>query len=179
MDCACQNPLSMDFSRQEYWNELLFSPPGYLLDPGIKPTSLSLSLFFFFCILFYLFFYFLTLLYCIGFAIYQHESWIKPTSLTSLASSKKIININSYCCSVTQLCPTLCDPMECSMPVFLVLHHLPELAQTHVHWVSEPIQPSHPLSSPSPPALNLSQHQGLFKWVGSLHQVAEVLELQL
>ena len=58
-------------------------------------------------------------------------------------------------------------------------HHLPELAQTHVHWVSDAVQPSHPLSSPSPHALNLSQHQGLFKWVGSSHQVAKVLEFQL
>ena len=65
------------------------------------------------------------------------------------------------------------------MKGFLVLHHLPELAQTHVDWVSDAIQAPHPLSSPSPPALNLSQHQGLFQWVGSSHQVAEVLEFQL
>ena len=63
-------------------------------------------------------------------------------------------------------------------PGFPVLHHLPECAQTHVHWVSDAIQPSHPLSSPSH-AFNLSQHQGLFQWVSSLHQVAKVLELQL
>ena len=67
--------------------------------------------------------------------------------------------------SVAQLCPTLCDPMDCSMPVFPVHHQLPELTQTHVHWVGDAIQPSYPLSSPSPPAFNLSQHQGLFKWV--------------
>ena len=66
------------------------------------------------------------------------------------------------CCSVTQLYLTLCDPMDCSTPGFPVLHHLLELAQTHVHWVGDTIQPSHPLSSPSPPAFNLSQHQGLF-----------------
>ena len=60
-----------------------------------------------------------------------------------------------------------------------VLHHLLQLAQTHVHWVSDAIQPSHPLSSPSPSAFNLSQHQGLFQWVSSLHQVAKVLEFQL
>ena len=65
--------------------------------------------------------------------------------------------------SVTQSCPTLCDPMDCSMPGFPVHHQLPELAQTHIHLVSDAIHPSHPLSSPSPPALNLSQHQGLFK----------------
>ena len=65
--------------------------------------------------------------------------------------------------------------MDCSMPGFPVLYHLPELAQTHVHCVGDAIQPSHPLSSPSPPALNLSQHQGLFQWVSSLHHVAKVL----
>ena len=67
------------------------------------------------------------------------------------------------CCLVSQSCLTLCDPTNCSTPVFPALHHLPELAQTHVHQVGEAIQPSHPLSSPSPPALNLSQHQGLFQ----------------
>ena len=82
------------------------------------------------------------------------------------------------CCSVTQQCPILCDPMDCSTPVFPVLHHLPKFAQTHVHWVGDAIQPSHPPLSPSPPAFNLSQDQGLFQWVSSLHQVAKVLELQ-
>ena len=71
-----------------------------------------------------------------------------------------------------------CDPTDCSTPGFPVLHHLLELAQTHVHWVSDAIQLGHPLSSPSP-AFNLSQHQGLFQWVSSLHQVAKVLEVQL
>ena len=76
--------------------------------------------------------------------------------------------------SVAQLCPTLCDPMNSRAPSLPVLHQLPESTQTHVCWVSDAIQPSHPLSSPFPPALNLSQHQGLFKWVSSLHQVAKV-----
>ena len=67
---------------------------------------------------------------------------------------------HSVCHSVAQSCPTLCDPMDCSTPGFSVLHQLPELAQTHVHWVSDAIQPFHPLSSPSPPAFSLSQHQG-------------------
>ena len=80
--------------------------------------------------------------------------------------------------SVTQSCLTLCDPMDCSMSGFPVLHHLLESAQTHVHWVGDAIQPSHPLSSPYPPAFNLSQHQGLFKWVSLSHQVAKVLEFQ-
>ena len=69
------------------------------------------------------------------------------------------------CCSVAKSCPTLCDPMGCSMPVFSVLHSLLEIAQTYVHWVSDAIQPSHPLSSPSPPAFNFSQNQGLFQWL--------------
>ena len=82
------------------------------------------------------------------------------------------------CCSVTQLCPTLCDPMNCSMPAFLFCYHLLEFTQTHVHWVSNAIQPSHPLLFPSP-AFNLSQHQGLFQWVSYSHHVAKVLEFQL
>ena len=81
--------------------------------------------------------------------------------------------------SVTQSCPTLCNPMNCSMPGLPVHHQLPESTQTHFHEVHDTIQPSHPLSSPSPPALNLSQHQGFFKWVSSSHQVAKVLEFQL
>ena len=81
--------------------------------------------------------------------------------------------------SVAQLCPTLCDPMGCSMPSFPVHHQLPELAQTHVHWIGDAIQPSHPLSSPSPPAFNIGQHQGLFQRVSSSHQVAKILEFQL
>ena len=82
-------------------------------------------------------------------------------------------------CSVTQSCLALCNPMNYSKLGFPVLHHLPELAQTHVCWVSDATQPSHPLSSPSLPAFNLFQHQGLFQRVSSLHQVAKVLELQL
>ena len=81
--------------------------------------------------------------------------------------------------SVIQLCPTLCNPIDCSMPGFSVYHQLLELTQTHVHQVSDAIQPSHPLSSPSTPAFNLSRYQGLFQWVSSLHQLAKVLEFQL
>ena len=82
--------------------------------------------------------------------------------------------------SVSQSCPTLCDPINRSTPGLPVHHRLPELTETHVHWVSDAIQPSHPLLSPSPPpAFNLSQHQGLFQWVSSSHQVAKVLEFQL
>ena len=81
--------------------------------------------------------------------------------------------------SVSQSCPTLCDPMDCSMPGFSVYHQLPELTQTHVHWIGDTIQPSLPLLSPSLPAFNLYQHQGLFQWVSSSHQVAKVLVFQL
>ena len=81
-------------------------------------------------------------------------------------------------CPVAKPCSILCDPMDCSAPGFPILHYLLEFAQTHIHGVSDAVQPSHPLSSPSPPTLNLSQHQGLFQWVGSLHLVAKVLELQ-
>ena len=81
--------------------------------------------------------------------------------------------------SFTQLCLTFCDPMDCSTPGFPVHYQLPELAKTHVYWVGDAIQSSHPLLSPSPPVFNLSQHQGLFQWVSSSHQVAKVLGLQL
>ena len=80
---------------------------------------------------------------------------------------------------VVQSCPTLCDPMNQSTPGLPVHHQLPEITQTHVHWVSDAIQPSHSLSSPSPPAPNPSQHQSLFQWVNSLHEVAKLLEFQL
>ena len=82
-------------------------------------------------------------------------------------------------CSVTQSCPTLCDPMDFSRPGFPVHHQFLEIAQTHVHWDSDAIRPSHPVSPPSPPAYNMSQHQGLFQWVSSSHQVAKILEFQL
>ena len=92
---------------------------------------------------------------------------------------KRFFNkVNCCCCLVVKLYVTLCDSINCSMPGFPVLHYLPEFAQTHVHWVGDAIQPSQPLSSPSPPAFNLSQHQGLFQRVSSLHQVAKVLESQ-
>ena len=81
--------------------------------------------------------------------------------------------------SVAESCMTLCYPMDCSMPGFHVHHQLPELTQIHVHRISDAIQPPHPLSSPSPPTFNLSQHQGLFQWVSSSHEVAKVLEFQL
>ena len=80
---------------------------------------------------------------------------------------------------VTQSCPTLCDTMNCSMLGLPVHHQLPELTQTHVHWIDDAIQPSYPLSFPCPPTFNHSQNQGLFKWINSSHQVAKGLEFQL
>ena len=91
-----------------------------------------------------------------------------------------IPHICLLCCSVTKSCPVLCDPHGLQHTLgSSVLQCLPEFAQTRIHWVGDAIQPSHSLSSPSPPAFNLSQHQGLFQWVSSSHQVAKVLELQL
>ena len=88
-------------------------------------------------------------------------------------------NISVQFSSVTQSCPTLCDPMNRNTPGLPVHHQLLEFTQTHVHRVSDAIQPSHPLSSPSPPAPNPSQHQSLFQWVNSSQEVAKVLEFQL
>ena len=81
--------------------------------------------------------------------------------------------------SVAQSCLTLCNPVNCSTPGLSVHHQLPEFPQTHVHWVGDAIQPSYLWSSPSPPAFNLSQHQDLFQWISSSHQVAKVVELPL
>ena len=104
-----------------------------------------------------------------------------PGDTSWLPNSGSQRNLHSWShqfSSVTQSCLTLCDPMDCSTSGFPVLHQLLEIAQTHPNWVGDAIQSSHPLSSPSPPAFNLSQCQGLFQWVSSLHQVAKVLELQ-
>ena len=102
--------------------------------------------------------------------------WLKTlVKNTSEKPDKFFSSVNS----VTQSFLTLCDPMDCRTPGFPVQHQLLELAQTHVHWVSDAIQPSHSLSSLSPPPFNHSQHQGLFQWVGTSHQVVKELECQL
>ena len=109
------------------------------------------------------------------------ERWILTLPFGNL-HSKQYAKINKYSVqfhSVTQSCLTLCDPMNRSMPGLPVHHQLLEITQTHVHRVGDGIQPPHPLLSPSPPAPNPSQHQGLFKWVSSLHEVAKELEFQL
>ena len=97
----------------------------------------------------------------------EGKGWLK-TQFSSVQSS-----------SVAQSCPTLCDPMNRSMPGLPVHHHLPEFTQTHVHRVRDAIQPSHPLLSPSPSAPNPSQHQSVFQWVNSSHEVAKVLGFHL
>ena len=107
-------------------------------------------------------------------------SFLYSPTLTSIHDYWKNHSFDSVqFTSVAQLCLTLCDPMNCSMPGLPVHQVLLEFTKTHAHWVSDAIQPSHPLLSRSPPALYLSQHQDLFKWVSSSHQVAKVLEFQL
>ena len=106
--------------------------------------------------------------------------WAVGYFLSSLDSKLSFFGLDSVqFSSVTQLCPTLCDPMNYSTPGLPVHHQLPEFTQTHIHRVGDAIQPSHPLSSPSPPAANPSQHQSLFQLVNSSHEVAKVLEFQL
>ena len=96
-----------------------------------------------------------------------------------LSPEKKVKVVSVQFSSVAQLCPALCDPVNHSTPGLPVHHQLREFTQTHVHQVGDAIQPSHPLLSPSPPAPNLSHHQGLFQWVNTSHEVAKVLEFQL
>ena len=117
-----------------------------------------------------------TLISCIGRQILYH--WVSWE-----------VSSMGICCSVDMSCLTICDPIDCSIPHHLLesedvphhtgLHHLLEFAQVHVRWIGDAIQPSHPLSSSAPSAINLSQHHGLFQWVSSSHQVTKVMELQL
>ena len=106
-------------------------------------------------------------------SITRFQEWI--TILLTLTILLKV-QFSSF---QSQSCPTLCSPMNSSTPGLSTHHQLPEFTQTHVHQVGDAIQPSHPLSSHSPPAPNPSQHQSLFQWVSSSHQVAKVLEFQL
>ena len=118
--------------------------------------------------------------------LYIQEAWCTTVHVVAdlymrLNNNKKIMQIRKKVqfSSVSQSCPTLCNPMNCSTPGLPVHDKLPEFTQTHAHRVSDAIQPSHPLSSPSPPALNPSQNQGLFHRVNTSHEVAKVLEFQL
>ena len=107
---------------------------------------------------------------------WPQKDWLDPRDREMLEG---LIAISVQFSSATHSCPTVYNPMNRSMPGLPVHHQLPEFTQTRVHRVGDAIQPSHPLSSPSPPAPNPSQHQGLFQWVSSSHEVAKVLELQL
>ena len=100
----------------------------------------------------------------------KNMKWECPYSWRGTSFRTGTNALGRSCYSVAKLCRTLCDPMNCSLPGFPVLHYLPEFAQTHVHWVGDAIHPSHPLLPPSPSAFTLSEHQALFQWVGSLHQ---------
>ena len=121
--------------------------------------------------------------------LYYSPGHLSPAILDSNYLCTCLIALTSLYCldlcssvqfsSVPQLCLTLCEPIDCSMPGLPVHHRLLEFTQAHVHWVRDAIWPSHPLSSPSPLVFNFSQHQGLFKWDSSSNQVAKVLEFQL
>ena len=110
------------------------------------------------------------------------RTWKQPRcqQMNEWMNTEIVVHIHNIQFSlVAQLCLTHCNPINCSTPGLPVHHQLQEFTETHVHRVSDAIQPSHPLSSPSPPALNPSQHQGLFQWLNYLHEVAKVLEFQL
>ena len=111
--------------------------------------------------------------------IWQLRVLFSHISSSLRAFTTLLVNVYFQFSSVAQSCLTLWGPMNCSKPGLPVHHKLPESTQTYVHWVSDAIQPSHPLSSPSPPAPKPSQHQGVFQWVNSSHEVAKVLEFQL
>ena len=121
---------------------------------------------------------------CYGLSFFLIFSLKLTLSLSTFTLTKRLFIVPlhflplEWSSSLARSYPTLCDHMDCNTPGFRVHHQLLELAKTHVHRVRDAIQPSHPLLSPSP-AFNLSQHQGLFQWVSSLHQVVKVLELQL
>ena len=191
-------PLFMRFSGEEYWSGLPLPSPEDLPDPGIKlvlPGLLHWRWILYHwdiredrfdsyllavrCFLYYFsLFTFkvkdssLSWCFCGGW-----RRWWKWMVLNT-ASHHAVRSGNQFS-SVAQLYPTLCDPMNHSMTGLPVHHWLPESTQNHTHWLGDAILPSHPLLSPSPPALNLYQHQGLFQWVSSLHQVAKILEFQL
>ena len=110
------------------------------------------------------------------FLLYRFKLYRFIINLISAFLNLSLNWTNSVFSSVTQLCPTLCNPMNPSTPGLPVHHQLPEFTQTHFHRVGDAIQPSHPLSSPCPPAPNPSQHQSLFQWVNFLRVVAKVLE---
>ena len=178
-----QAPLSMEFSRPEHWSGLPFPSPGIFLTQDSTLGLLHCSRFFAdWATHIYLPWNPRTILLLFVFWLASRHvgSYFPDQGLNPHPLCWKCGVLSTGCCfSVAQLGLTLCDLIDCSIPGFPVPHHLPEFAQVHVHWIGDAIQPCHFLSSPSPPAFNLSQHQGLFQWVSSSHQVAKVLELQL
>ena len=116
--------------------------------------------------------------YILHVSAFEFENWFESLGQETVVYSSLSIRSDQIR-SVAQSCPILCDPMNHSTPGLPVHHQLPEFTQTHVHRVSDAVQASHPLSSPSPPAPNPFQHQSLFQWVNSSHEVAKVLEFQL
>ena len=160
-------------SHPAFWNSSLSdSLCSYFLNPPHSPLTNSLI------------YIFLLILPTLIAQIPTHHHSLQVTgpanSPVALSFHKaKYVTPVPHISSVAQLCLAFCDPMDCSTAGLPVHHQLPESNQTHVHWVGDAIQPSYPLSSPSSPAFNLSQHQGLFKWGSSSHQVAKVLEFQL
>ena len=147
----------MEFSRQEYWSGLLFPSLVDLPNLGTEPGSLALA----------------------ENSLLSESSAKPPTVFADVTQLRWALLDSVQFSSVAQSCLTLCDPNACNKPGLPVHHQLPEFTQTHVHRVGDAIQPSHSLLSTSPPAFNLCQHQGLFKWVRSSHQVTKVLEFQL
>ena len=178
---ACQVALSLGFHRQEYWTWLPFPTPADPLDQGLSPWLLHWQA--------------ECLPRCnLGSPLVKRDLikqknpcinsyiwtyYIQWFHLRSKCSKWLFKKHSVQFSSVAQSCPTLYDPKNLSMPGLPVTHQLPESTQTHVHPVSDAILPSHPLSSPSSPAPNPSQHQGLFKWVNSSHELAKDLEFQL
>ena len=118
------------------------------------------------------------ILYTAGHKVTERQIRLSNWTTTKTKYGEKI-HISVQFTSVAQSCPTLCDPMNHSTPGLSVHHHLPQFTETHFHWFGDAIQPSHPLSSPSSPAPNPSQHQSLFQWINSSHEVAKGLEFQL
>ena len=148
----------MWFPRWEYWSGLPFPSPEESFQPKDQ---------------IYLYFISRWILYYWATRGAQSHGYWPQTQKFAIPSEKQ-----NQLSSVTQSCLTLCDLMDCSTPGLSIHRQLPEFTQTHVHWVGDAIQPSYPQSSPSPPAFNLFQHQGLFQWVSFLHQVAKVLKFQ-
>ena len=163
MGCSPPDSSVHGIFQQDYKSGLPFPTPGELPVPRMEP-------------------HFLCLLHCrlIFYCWVTYVEGFRNTDLSALMKGDEQNRWRKVQFSLaTQLCLLLCDPMDCRTPGFLVHHQLPELVQTNVHWAGDAIQPFHPLLSPSPPAFNLSKQQGLFWWVSSSHQVANILEFQL